>query len=192
MSRSREFDPHLALEKSMLVFWEKGYSETSIDDLVAATGVSRYGLYGEFGNKRELFLACLDQYQKAAVDGLFGSVEQAGAGLAEIKTYFNNVVEAYSQAHGKLGCLMCNTATEVLPHDKGVGKKIKSAIQRITTGLKVALGNAQAAGELRDGLDIQETADFLTGVLLGISVMARSGANKNMIANSVAMSLAAL
>ena len=63
MARSREFNPKEALEKAMYVFWQKGYINTSIDDLVQATGVSRFGLYDEFGSKHGLFLASLDYYQ---------------------------------------------------------------------------------------------------------------------------------
>lgn len=192
MARVREFDPKEALEKSMIVFWQKGYVNTSIDDIVEATGVSRYGLYGEFGNKRDLFLACLDYYQSTAVNGLFSIVEQPAAGLREIKFYFENIIDAYSQPQGKLGCLMCNSATEVAPHDKGVEIKINNAMQRLTNGFEATLENAKNRGELREDANVQQLADFLTGTLLGISVMARSGANPNMIRNSIEMALKTL
>lgn len=189
MARNREFDPQVALEKAMMVFWKKGYVDTSIDDLVEATGVSRYGLYGEFGNKRGLFLATLDYYQDSAVRTFFGIVEQPGAGLNEIKLYFNSVLKLYSQPAGQLGCLMCNSATEVAPHDKGVGKKVTKAMDRMTTGFSLALANAKKQREVKHDLDIKQTADFLTSVLLGVSVLARSGANKQMITNTIVMSL---
>lgn len=189
MARTREFDPKEALEKSMFVFWQKGYLNTSIDDIVEATGVSRYGLYGEFGNKRELFLACLDYYQSTAINGLFSIVEQPAASLHEIKFYFENIIDAYSQPQGKLGCLMCNSATEIAPHDLGVETKINSAMQRLTNGFKAALLNAHSHGELKAGTDPQSLADFLTGTLLGVSVLARSGAKSQMIKNSVEMAL---
>ncbi len=192
MSRNREFDPKAALEKAMMVFWQKGYDETSIDDLVEATGVSRYGLYGEFGNKRGLFLASLDHYQETAVREYFGIVEQPGAGLREIRTYCNKLVDVYSQPVGKLGCLVCNTATDVAPHDKGVEKKVKAAIVRMTSGFGTALMNSKERGELRSDLDVHQAADFLTGTLLGASVMARSGASNLMIKHTVEMALASL
>jgi TetR/AcrR family transcriptional repressor of nem operon len=44
MARTRELSPPEALDKAMRVFWEKSYFGTSIEDLVSATGVSRYGL----------------------------------------------------------------------------------------------------------------------------------------------------
>lgn len=192
MARNREFDPKEALEKAMMVFWQKGYVDTSIDDLVDATGVSRYGLYGEFGSKRGLFLASLDYYQENAVQAFFGIVEQAGAALPEIRLYFDKILDFYSQPAGKLGCLMCNSATEVAPHDQGVKEKVNGAMERMTTGFGVALTNAKKRGEVKSKLNIKQAADFLTGVLLGASVMVRSGANKKMISNTVEMSLASL
>lgn len=84
MSRVREFNPDEALTKAMGVFWQKGYANTSIDDLVNATGVNRYGLYGEFESKRGLFLACLDLYQDRVVEMAFGIVEQPSASLNEV------------------------------------------------------------------------------------------------------------
>ena len=192
MARNREFDPTEALEKAMMVFWKKGYVDTSIDDLVDATGVSRYGLYGEFGSKHGLFLASLDYYQENAVKQYFGIVEKPGASLAEIKLYFDTVLNLYSQPAGKLGCLMCNSATEVAPHDKEVESKVKAALDRLTRGFGVALGNAKKRGEVSKDLEIKQAADFLTGILLGASVMVRSGASKQMIGNTIQMSIASL
>ena len=40
-------------------FLERGYEATSIDDLVAATGLHRGSLYKAFGSKRGIFLAAL-------------------------------------------------------------------------------------------------------------------------------------
>jgi TetR/AcrR family transcriptional regulator, transcriptional repressor for nem operon len=192
MARNREFDPKEALEKAMMVFWEKGYVDTSIDDLVNATGVSRYGLYGEFGSKHGLFLASLDHYQDTAVNAYFGIVERSGAAMADIRLYFDTLLNWYSQPAGKLGCLMCNSATEVAPHDKSVQKKVRGALDRMTSGFATALKNAKNRGEVRADLDVKQGADFLTGILLGASVMVRSGAGKQMIANTIKMSLSSL
>ncbi len=55
MARTQEFDPNEALDRAVALFWKKGFFDSSMDDLVKATGVSRYGIYGTFGNKREFF-----------------------------------------------------------------------------------------------------------------------------------------
>ena len=48
MARPRQFDPEEVLDRSMHVFWKRGYHDTSVDDLVNATGVRPGSLYDAF------------------------------------------------------------------------------------------------------------------------------------------------
>ena len=43
-------------------FWRYGYAGTSMDQLSAATGLHKPSLYGAFGDKKQLYLAALDNY----------------------------------------------------------------------------------------------------------------------------------
>src|SRR5262245_6911630 len=61
--RPREFDAALALDKALLVFWEKGYRGTSLDDLTDAMQINRPSLYAAFGDKEQLFLSAVDRYR---------------------------------------------------------------------------------------------------------------------------------
>ena len=56
MERTR---PDEGLGRAMDVFWERGFYDTSIDELVNRTGLHRAGVYGKFGSKRRLFEASL-------------------------------------------------------------------------------------------------------------------------------------
>jgi TetR/AcrR family transcriptional regulator, transcriptional repressor for nem operon len=86
MARPRSFDPDEVLDRAMRRFWERGYRETSVDDLVEATGVKPGSLYNAFhGRKRELFLGSLERYSKLVVPEKLGALERPGASLAEIR-----------------------------------------------------------------------------------------------------------
>src|ERR671915_96387 len=63
MARPRSFDRDVALEKAMLLFWEKGYEETSIGDLTKAMGIAAPSLYAAFGDKRALFDEAVALYE---------------------------------------------------------------------------------------------------------------------------------
>jgi TetR/AcrR family transcriptional repressor of nem operon len=192
MARIREFDPDEALDKAMKVFWQKGYANTSIEDLVSATGVNRYGLYDEFENKHGLFLAALDHYQNAVVGMLFGIVERPDASLTEIRAYFAKLVKLSSSEMGKLGCLMASCASEVAPHDERAANKVEEFRARLQLGCRNALSNAKAAGEFPAQFNVEPVADFLTGVMQGLSVMARSNTNPKVIKNVAEVALSHL
>jgi TetR/AcrR family transcriptional regulator, copper-responsive repressor len=62
MGRPRHFSHADVMERSIPVFWKHSFANTSLADLEAATGVNRSGLYTEFRDKEDLFLASLGHY----------------------------------------------------------------------------------------------------------------------------------
>ena len=178
MAREREFDPTHALDQAVALFWERGYSETSMEDLVDTTGVSRYGIYGTFGNKRELFIAALRRYAHVmAVDtrpGLF----LPDAGLADLKGFFRAMLERAIGPEAQRGCMICNTAIEIAPHDETIAEAVRGLFDELTSVFATALDNAQQAGEVSKKLDTKATAEVLVGMLQGAAVFARTGTSK--------------
>lgn len=59
MGRRREFDPERAVAAAGELFAREGYEGSSMDQLLRASGLNRGSLYGTFGSKRGLFVACL-------------------------------------------------------------------------------------------------------------------------------------
>lgn len=57
----------MALDAAAAVFRQQGYAATSIEQLVAATGVHRGSLYSTFGSKRGLFLRALEHATSGGV-----------------------------------------------------------------------------------------------------------------------------
>jgi TetR/AcrR family transcriptional regulator, copper-responsive repressor len=62
MGRPKNFSREEVLEKAMPVFWKHGFADTSLQELERATGVNKSGLYTEFRDKEDLFVACLRHY----------------------------------------------------------------------------------------------------------------------------------
>jgi len=62
MGRRKLFTREDVLNKTIPVFWKHGLAETSVQDLEHATGVRKSGLYAEFKDKEDLFVASIRQY----------------------------------------------------------------------------------------------------------------------------------
>jgi AcrR family transcriptional regulator len=69
IGRPRSFNPEIALEKALKVFWRRGYAGASLSELTAAMGITRPSLYAAFGNKEELFHKALDLYMGGLANG---------------------------------------------------------------------------------------------------------------------------
>ena len=189
MPRTREFCPDDALDKAMHVFWAKGYFGTSIEDLVSATGVSRYGLYGEFGDKHGLFLAALERYQSHVIKPILDIVQQPDASLTALRSLFETIASAGRDSNERLGCLMFNAVSELGQHGDLVSTRVGEFRERVAAGLRQMLRNAVAKGELPPGFDVEREADFLFGILHALPVMARSGIATSAIDNVVGVAL---
>src|SRR4051812_272421 len=64
--RPRAYQPEVALARALDVFWKEGFAGPSLDDLSAATGMTRPSFYGAFGDKRELYIKSYGAYRARA------------------------------------------------------------------------------------------------------------------------------
>ena len=115
MPRVREFDPQTVLADATQIFWRNGYADTSMEDIVSQTGVSRYGLYGTFGNKKELLIAAIRHYDETMNQLLMASLQDPEASLPAIIDYWRTIAEHAKDETFCAGCLIVNVAVEVAP-----------------------------------------------------------------------------
>ena len=176
----------------MQLFWRKGYFDTSIEDLVQQVGVSRYGLYSVFGSKHGLFLAALDRYRGTVIPRMLAPIEAPGASLPQIQQYFETAIARSQSPQGQLGCLMCNTATELAPHDSQAADRVSATLTRIRRAFRHALTQAQQLGEIAATIDVDAHADYFTGVVQGLCVYARSRTPADAIERFIQVALSTL
>jgi TetR/AcrR family transcriptional regulator, transcriptional repressor for nem operon len=175
MARPRQFDRDDALDRSMREFWEHGYRDTSVDDLVQATGVRPGSLYNAFpGGKRGLFLETLHRYSNLIVPEKLGALERPGAGLPELRAYFDGLVRDLTTPEGRAGCLMVNSAVELAAEDSEVGELVRGHMARLERNAERALRNAKRRGEIRADLNPRAKATQLMATGMGLMVVGKT------------------
>lgn len=192
MSRHREFNEPEALEGAMMTFWEKGFEDTSYDDLVKATGVSRYGLYSAFGDKKEFFLRTLDHYLDGNRQEMLGPLLEKDASLGAICSHFSRLVEKVDDPEKRVGCMLCNTAIELARFDKDAEEKVQEIFKEFKLLYKRAARNAIEKGELSGATTANQIADYLFGLMMGGAMLARSPIERSKIRNFINTGLAGL
>jgi len=177
MGRKKSYDRGELIQRAMELFWRGGYEGTSITELSQHLGVNKFGLYAEFGSKQGLFEASLQRYDEIIVNAHFSRLETSTAGLSDISEVLRFFATAPEALPVRLGCLMCNTATERAPLDMASASHVSAFIARLTRALQNALGNAERDGHLRAGTDIPANAALLVTQLLGMFVLRRAQAD---------------
>ena len=167
MARPRQYDPDEALDRAVQLFWAQGYADTSVRDLVDATGVQRYGLYEEYGDKRGLFLACLKRYDAVWVTRALGELENESASLPQVLDFFDRLRQSAHHRAAPPGCLLCNTATELGDTDPRAAAVVEAYVQRLQRLFNRALTNASKLDEIDTSIDPEDFATYLAGVVLG-------------------------
>ncbi len=69
---------HQLLDAAERVFFEKGVSRTSLNDIALAAGATRGAIYWHFKNKADLFNAMMERVKLPMEDALHQSVQECG------------------------------------------------------------------------------------------------------------------
>jgi TetR/AcrR family transcriptional repressor of nem operon len=192
MVRTRTFDPSAALSTAVDLFASRGYSDTSMDDIVKATGVSRYGIYGTFGNKRELFEQALERYAESMGKQLYLRLLEPDASLAHIRKIFDERVEDMCSTKERKGCLFVHTAMQLASEDEDLQGVLQKFMKRMSKAFSIGLESAQARGEVRKDLDTATAGEFLTNTQFGLAVLGRTGFSRESLDGIVTSALASL
>ena len=192
MVRTRKFDPGAALTQAVELFSSKGYSDTSMEDIVQATGVSRYGLYGTFGSKRELFEQALDRYADSMGKQAFLRLLEPDASLDHIRSIFRQRVEDMCCQDENKGCLFIHTAMGLDPQDNDLRDVLQKFMRRMAKLFAVGLESAKERGEVRKDLDVMAAGELLTSTMFGLAVLGRTGFQRETLEEIVANTLGAM
>ena len=169
MSRQIEYDKQLLLLKSMEVFWEKGYNNTSIQDIVIATNVKPGSLYAAFGNKEGLFKASTEFYFEYMFESVMKIFSQDMAPLKKIEYFFNEILLSLFTSEKREGCMLVKTLM-LMPIDK---KELQATSIAMFDELKklfvVELTKAKENGDLKNE-EPEMLAKFLINTIYGLHV----------------------
>lgn len=174
MVRPREFDRDEALDRAMRVFWSKGYSATSTEDLLAAMEIGRQSLYNAFGDKRRLYLEALARYQEHSISAHIARLTRGSSALGGIRALLLGTI-ADNVSERANGCMGVNSAAEFGTTDADLNALRAAGGKRLKQQLLARIGEAQRAGEIDPQMSAEEVALFIGSSMQTIQLSARAG-----------------
>lgn len=192
MARAKAFDEESALDRAVDCFWSRGYEATSVRDLGNAMGIGGTSLYNAFGDKRALFVRCLERYANRSSRERMARIEEQHAPKEAIRAFLAEIVERSLKDRECKGCLLVNSALEVAPHDAAIGEAVASYLDEIRAFFRRNIEAARRAGTVSKTVDAEAVSGHLLGVLMGIRALARVKPERKLLESVARPALALL
>jgi TetR/AcrR family transcriptional repressor of nem operon len=181
MARLKAFNEETAIDAAVDCFWARGYEATSVRDLAERMGIGGTSLYNAYGDKRALFARSLERYANRSMRDRVARLEAGHRPKEAIRAFLAEIIDRSVKDPDRKGCLLVNSALDVAPHDAEIGKVVAAYLDEIRAFFRRNIEAARAAGQVPRRIDADAVASHLLGVVLGIRVLARTGAKRRLL-----------
>jgi AcrR family transcriptional regulator len=177
MGRSRIFDMDQAVHAATMLFWSKGYEQTSLANLTQVMGITPPSFYFAFASKDGLFRKVIEHYAATYLNFMNEALLKPTArGVAEAILY--GCADAYTGSGHPPGCLIVNNAMPCAKDAVGVRQELARGRKHRMAKLRKRFQDAKASGDLPPSADPEELARYLMSLRWGMAIEAQSGATK--------------
>src|ERR1700730_8605847 len=180
--RPRQYDPERALAEAAEGFWKRGYAATSLDDLVAATGMNRPSLYAAFGDKRDIYLETLARYREHSRAIGVEILADDPPLRVFLKRFYQAAIDLYLAGGDEArGCYSISTAPAQATTDPAVREFLAATIGNTDAFVAKQIAKAHARGEVASEANPEALAQLGTAALHTIAVRARAGISRKQL-----------
>ena len=155
----------------MKTFWERGFSEATLDILGTVTGLGRGSLYGAFGGKDDLFRQALDRYSEIYSSRFQRALAQhADDPIRAVEAFFEVTLVRIADPSVPAGCLLAQSAAQSSTLSAASSARVRALIDAQRQRIRHALGPEDVHLPALD-----ELTEFILAVNQSLAVMSRAG-----------------
>ncbi|SHM71411.1 TetR/AcrR family transcriptional regulator [Mucilaginibacter sp. OK098] len=161
------------LETAAPIFNQKGISGANIDDVLAATKLTKGCLYGHFEGKEDLALQVVDHMLNTNGEKMLSTISKGKTAKAKVFAFLDFYKDPLN-TYLKGGCPIFNIAVESDDNFPAIKEKIADVIRQGQELFVSVLNQGIAGGEFSDKLDPAVYAFKAVSAVEGAVVMCRA------------------
>jgi len=176
------------LARAQEVFWKKGYSATSLQDLQAAMDMGSGSFYNAFkGGKKELFSKALQQ-RRDAFKSFKAQLDKSPSPIDVIKDFFRQMAVADPSTH-LMGCIVVNTVVEMTFVDDELEAEAVAILKDVEKMFTWAVKKGQQEGSIKTQTDAALLGRYLITLWNGMNVTRRMYPDNKLLKKQIEMQL---
>lgn len=193
-SNERRLTPRGAKTRAKIVataadlIYVKGVGPTTLDDVIAASAVSKSQLYHHFNGKEALVRAVIDFTGVRVLEREQSTLGRVST-IAGLRRWRDSLVQNNALRHGAYGCALGSLASDVSDQDDIAREAMAELFSEWEGLLAGVLARIQEAGTLPDATPIDTLATGLMGALQGGYMLAQTARDVTPMATSIDMAI---
>lgn len=173
------------IEQAAPLFNRLGYAGCSMQDIMAATGLEKGGLYRHFKSKEELAEEVFRYSSARVFDMRWEGIEGVEGSVEKLRYFIHRFVEARSTIPG--GCPLMNTAIDADDGNGALRKLVREAILEWKTRIACIITTGIEQGEIHADIEPRSIANMIVAALEGALMISRLEGNRIAIQDAEAM-----
>lgn len=167
MGRKLEFDYDSALRKATRLFWARGYSNTSLRELLKVMGIRESSFYNVAKSKKALYLECLKHYNDSVTRRRLGVFESEKSVRKGVRKFFQTVLDELDDPKTPRVCLMAGSLSTDVLEEPEFNDYVIGEMQLFEKVLSTRLAAAKKSGELPAAFKPEVAAQVIVTYLQG-------------------------
>ena len=153
----------------------KGYQNTTLDEVLSASGVGKGNFYHYFKSKEDLGYAILDRVVEAFIERALNPCfsDTAGSRMGQIRCFLGRIRDAQVERNFIGGCVFGNLAAELADVHEGFRSRLSGLFARWRDHLTDVLTDAQRRGEVQPACRPDAVAQFLVASMEGAILLTK-------------------
>jgi AcrR family transcriptional regulator len=167
------------IHESLKLFSLKGFSNTSIHDILMAANTSKGGFYNHFASKEDLFFQVLDEARDIWREKNLADLDQVAEPIEKIKKLLENYRDRYLKDADNFpgGCVFITLSVELNNQRPHLSKEIDKGFIGLKRTIKRLLDEGKESDKLAKDVSTDAVTKMLFNSMLGASVV--YGTNKS-------------
>lgn len=175
--RPKAFDETEALTAAMHYFWEHGYDNTSLDNLLLTMGIKKSSFYATFKSKEEVFSRCLALYRDQNIQFLRTLKDDVGP-KQTILTLVELTIAELKETDSVRGCLLVNSGKECYNKYADLSQQIKLEFASFDALITEFVKEAKDLNEITSAKPAEIIAGRYMNTLNGLISTIQAGATQ--------------
>lgn len=131
MPRPAKFDRETAIGNAAQLFWQRGFSATSMKDLEQALNMRPGSIYASFGSKEQLFGMALESYAEVSLNKLAEQVSEQPSAVQALATYLRSLADECAEVAPAQACMLVKTLLELGHQNSALGAQAEALLARM-------------------------------------------------------------